>query len=277
MAAIRQVKSSELTKFWMRANKLALVSRLKTDWLFQFETPDPLKVLPRAGDRDMSEVRIETSWKKHLLSEFEKDYMKNLKKFLKAQYDSKKTIYPAGTEYFTALNLTPFEKVKVVIVGQDPYHGPGQAHGLSFSVKPGVPAPPSLKNIFKELHADLKLPIPKHGHLEKWAQQGVLLLNAVLTVEGGKANSHQGKGWELFTDRIIHLLNDQREQLVFLLWGSYAQKKGAFIDREKHFVIETPHPSPLSAHRGFLGSKPFSKINAYLQSTGQTPIDWSLD
>lgn len=225
----------------------------------------------------MSEVRIETSWKKHLLSEFEKDYMKNLKKFLKAQYDSKKTIYPAGTEYFTALNLTPFEKVKVVIVGQDPYHGPGQAHGLSFSVKPGVPAPPSLKNIFKELHADLKLPIPKHGHLEKWAQQGVLLLNAVLTVEGGKANSHQGKGWELFTDRIIHLLNDQREQLVFLLWGSYAQKKGAFIDREKHFVIETPHPSPLSAHRGFLGSKPFSKINAYLQSTGQTPIDWSLD
>jgi uracil-DNA glycosylase len=152
------------------------------------------------------DIRLETSWKKHLVSEFEKDYMKNLKMFLATQYEAKKTIYPRGTEYFTALNLTPFEKVKVVIVGQDPYHGPNQAHGLSFSVKPGVQVPPSLVNIYKELHADLGLPIPKHGHLEKWAAQGVLLLNAVLTVEGGKAASHQGKGWEEFTDRIIHLL-----------------------------------------------------------------------
>ncbi len=225
----------------------------------------------------MSDIRLETSWKKHLMSEFEKDYMKNLKSFLSTQYEAKKTIYPRGTEYFTALNLTPFEKVKVVIVGQDPYHGPNQAHGLSFSVKPGVPPPPSLVNIYKELHNDLGLTPPKHGHLEKWAQQGVLLLNAVLTVEGGRAASHQGKGWEEFTDRIIHLLNDHRENLVFVLWGSYAQKKGAFIDRKKHLVIESPHPSPLSAHRGFLGSKPFSKINTYLTATKQEPIDWRLE
>lgn len=224
----------------------------------------------------MSDIRLETSWKKHLVSEFEKDYMKNLKSFLKKQYDAEKTIYPRGTEYFTAMNLTPFEKVKVVIVGQDPYHGPNQAHGLSFSVKPGVPLPPSLQNIFKELRDDLGVPIPKTGYLEKWAQQGVLLLNAVLTVEGGKAASHQGKGWEEFTDRIIHLLNEHRENLVFVLWGSYAQKKGAFIDRKKHLVIESPHPSPLSAHRGFFGSKPFSKINAYLKGTNQMPIDWDL-
>jgi uracil-DNA glycosylase len=225
----------------------------------------------------MAEIQLETSWKKHLQSEFDKDYMKNLKKFLKTQYDSKKTIFPKGPEYFTALNLTPFEKVKVVIVGQDPYHGPDQAHGLSFSVKPGVPFPPSLRNIFKELHDDVGVPFPKTGYLKKWADQGVLMLNAVLTVEGGRANSHQGKGWEEFTDKIIHLLNEEREHIVFVLWGSYAQKKGEFIDRKKHLVIEGPHPSPLSAHRGFFGSKPFSKINAYLIATHQKPIDWSLD
>ena len=225
----------------------------------------------------MPDIRLETSWKKHLVSEFEKEYMKSLRKFLASQLEAKKIIYPRGTEYFTALNLTPFENVKVVVVGQDPYHGPNQAHGLSFSVKPGVQTPPSLVNIYKELHSDLGIPIPKHGHLQKWAEQGVLLLNAVLTVEGGKAASHQGKGWEEFTDRIIHILNDHRENLVFVLWGSYAQKKGAFIDRKKHLVIESPHPSPLSAHRGFFGSKPFSKINDYLKATGQKPIDWNLD
>lgn len=216
------------------------------------------------------------SWKAQLLLEFEKDYMKNLKSFLKAQAEAQKEIFPEGYEYFAALNLTPFEKVKVVIVGQDPYHGPKQAHGLAFSVKPGTPLPPSLKNIFKELHSDLGVPIPQSGHLEKWAKQGVLLLNAVLTVENGAANSHQGKGWEEFTDQIIHTLNDQKEHLVFILWGSYAQKKGAFINREKHLVIESPHPSPLSSYRGFFGSKPFSKSNAYLVSTGQKPVDWNL-
>lgn len=228
------------------------------------------------GSMTNPEIRLDTSWKKHLMSEFEKDYMKNLRNFLSQQYDAKKTIFPRGSEYFSALNLTPFEKVKVVIVGQDPYHGPGQAHGLSFSVKPGVRLPPSLQNIYKELQSDVGVKVPPHGHLQKWAEQGVLLLNAVLTVEGGLANSHQGKGWEHFTDRIIHLLNEERQHLVFILWGSYAQKKGAFIDRKKHLVIESPHPSPLSAHRGFLGSRPFSKANTYLKSTGQTPIDWQI-
>lgn len=222
------------------------------------------------------DIQIHPTWKNYLMDEFEKDYMSDLRGFLKTQYDSRKIIYPRGNEYFAALNLTPFDQVKVVIVGQDPYHGPDQAHGLSFSVKPGVPLPPSLQNIFKELNQDLGIPVPKTGHLQKWAEQGVLLLNAVLTVEGGRANSHQGKGWELFTDRVIHLVNDYKEHVVFVLWGSYAQKKGAFIDRKKHLVIETPHPSPLSAYRGFFGSKPFSKINAYLRSTGQTAIDWRL-
>lgn len=219
---------------------------------------------------------LEKSWMEHLGSEFEKDYMKTLREFLKSQYQSGKTIFPSGKNYFAALNAIPFDQVKVVILGQDPYHGPGQAHGLSFSVPSGVPAPPSLVNIFKELHADLGLPISKSGNLEKWAQQGVLLLNAVLTVEMGKAASHQGKGWEAFTDRIIQELNEERTGLVFLLWGSYAQKKAAFVDRNKHLVLESPHPSPLSAHRGFLGSKPFSKINKWLEKHREKPIDWSL-
>lgn len=221
-------------------------------------------------------IQLEESWKNKLLSEFEKDYMKNLKLFLKQRRLEKKEIFPRGDEYFAALNLTPFEKVKVVIMGQDPYHGPKQAHGLAFSVKPGTPLPPSLKNIFKELASDQNVPIPKSGYLQKWADQGVLLLNAVLTVENGAANSHQGKGWEQFTDQIIHVLNDQKKNLVFILWGSYAQKKGAFIDRKNHHVIECVHPSPLSSHRGFFGSKPFSKTNEYLISTGQKPIDWAL-
>lgn len=225
---------------------------------------------------DASKIQIEKSWKNRLLPEFDTDYMKQLKSFLSEQYRKKKTIYPKGAEYFSALNLTPFEKVRVVILGQDPYHGPNQAHGLSFSVKPGVDTPPSLVNIYKELKADIGCEIPKHGYLQAWAEQGVLLLNATLTVEAGRAGSHQKKGWEQFTDRIVELLNEEREHLVFILWGSYAQKKGEKIDRKKHFVIESPHPSPLSAHRGFLGSKPFSKANAYLKKSGLEPIDWCL-
>lgn len=221
-------------------------------------------------------IQIEKSWKNRLLTEFDSDYMKNLKSFLSEQYKKKKTIYPKGTEYFSALNLTPFEKVRVVILGQDPYHGPNQAHGLSFSVKPGVRPPPSLVNIYKELKDDIGCEIPNHGYLEAWAKQGVLLLNATLTVEAGQAGSHQKKGWEQFTDRIVELLNEEREHIVFILWGSYAQRKGEKIDRKKHFVIETVHPSPLSSHRGFFGSKPFSKTNAYLKKNGLEPIDWCL-
>ncbi len=227
-------------------------------------------------NQENNQIELEPSWKNKLQVEFEKDYMKNLKSFLQIQKTKKKEIFPLGSEYFAALNLTPFDKVKIVIMGQDPYHGPRQAHGLAFSVKPGTPLPPSLKNIFKELQSDMNLPMPASGYLQKWADQGVLLLNAVLTVESGAANSHQGKGWEKFTDQIIHILNDQKAHLVFILWGSYAQKKGAFIDRKKHLVLESAHPSPLSSYRGFFGSKPFSKANTYLKSIGQKPIDWSL-
>ena len=221
-------------------------------------------------------IQIESSWKNRLLPEFDADYMKQLRSFLSDQYKNKKTIYPKGAEYFSALNLTPFDKVRVVILGQDPYHGPNQAHGLSFSVKPGVPAPPSLVNIYKELKTDIGCDTPKHGFLQSWAEQGVLLLNATLTVEAGRAGSHQKKGWEQFTDRIVELLNEERENVVFILWGSYAQKKGEKINRKKHFVIESVHPSPLSSHRGFFGSKPFSKTNAYLKKQGLEPIDWCL-
>lgn len=223
-----------------------------------------------------AEIKLDSSWKQHLHLEFETDRMKTLKKFLAAEYKAGKTIYPRGDDYFAALNLTPFDKVKVVIVGQDPYHGPGQAHGLCFSVQEGVRFPPSLQNIFKELQADVGVKIPQSGSLKKWAEQGVLLLNAVLTVEDGKAASHQGRGWEEFTDRIIHVLNEEKENLVFILWGSYAQKKAAFVDRKKHLVLESVHPSPLSAHRGFFGTKPFSRTNAYLRSKGLGEIDWSL-
>lgn len=229
-----------------------------------------------ADNKGLSEVKLDASWKKHLNDEFQKSYMLEIKKFLLNEKKAGKIIFPKGDEIFSALNTTPFENVKVVIIGQDPYHGPSQAHGLCFSVKPEVAVPPSLKNIYKELKSDLNLPIPNNGYLIKWAEQGVLLLNAVLTVESGNANSHQGKGWELFTDKIVHLVNDLKENVVFVLWGSYAQKKGAFIDRKRHYVIEAPHPSPLSAHRGFLGSKPFSKINTYLMTHGNKPIDWQL-
>lgn len=222
------------------------------------------------------EIRLEDSWKALLADEFRQDYMQDLRRFLLREKQSGKVIYPPGEQIFNALNTTPFDKVKVVILGQDPYHGPGQAHGLCFSVQPGVEPPPSLVNIFKEIQSDLGIPPPGHGCLNTWAEQGVLLLNAVLTVERFKAASHRGRGWERFTDRIVTLLNERRRDLVFLLWGSHAQEKGRIIDRGRHLVLEAPHPSPLSAHRGFFGCRHFSRANDYLQSRGQPPIDWAL-
>ena len=202
--------------------------------------------------------------------------MAALKEFLVAERDKGKRIFPKGSEWFHALDVTPLEQVRVVILGQDPYHGEGQAHGLCFSVKPGVRPPPSLINIYKEMKNDLGLEPPSHGNLEAWAKQGVLLLNAVLTVEAGLAASHQGKGWERFTDAVIRLVNDQPRPVVFILWGSYAQRKAAFVDRKRHLVLASAHPSPLSAHNGFFGSRPFSKANEFLIANGQDPIDWDL-
>lgn len=218
---------------------------------------------------------FKNDWEPLLAPEMEKPYYKALRTELAAEYRSR-TVYPDMYHIFTALHLTAYEDAKVVILGQDPYHGPGQAHGLSFSVLPGVRQPPSLRNIFKELHDDLGCPIPNHGHLSHWAKQGVLLLNAVLTVREGEANSHKGLGWETFTDAVVAALNERDKPLVFILWGSHAQKKASFIDRQKHFVIASAHPSPLSAHNGFLGSRPFSRANAYLQQAGQQPIDWCV-
>ena len=222
-----------------------------------------------------STIKLEPSWKAVLEDVFATPNMQALKKFLQAEKAAEKIIYPRGSLIFNALNSTPFDQVKVVILGQDPYHGPGQAHGLCFSVPEGVAPPPSLVNIFKEIEQDLGIKLPKHGCLQSWAAQGVLLLNSVLTVEQHKAASHKGRGWEQFTDTIISNLNQQRENLVFLLWGSYAQQKGKFIDRERHLVLTSPHPSPLSAHRGFFGNRHFSKTNAYLQQNGIEPISWS--
>lgn len=223
----------------------------------------------------MSEIKLHTSWKRYLEQELKSDSMMNLKNFLKTQYNEKKVIFPKASEYFYALDMTPLEKVEVVILGQDPYHGLGQAHGLSFSVRDGVRIPPSLQNIYKEIESDLGIKVSRSGDLTRWAQQGVLLLNAVLTVEQDRAASHQGKGWEKFTDLIIATVNENCQNVVFILWGAQAQKKAAFVDRKKHLVIESPHPSPLSAHRGFLGSKPFSKANAYLKAHARKEIDWS--
>ncbi|WP_163372052.1 uracil-DNA glycosylase [Endozoicomonas acroporae] len=224
----------------------------------------------------MPDIKLEPSWKAMLQDEFTKEYMQTLRRFLQHEKAQGKMIYPRGAEYFRALDLTPFARVKVVILGQDPYHGPGQAHGLSFSVRPKIAIPPSLVNMYKELESDLGIPPANHGFLEHWAHQGVLLLNSVLTVEHKQAASHQGRGWETFTDRIVATLNEQREHIVFLLWGSYAQKKGRFIDTGKHLVLTSVHPSPLSAYRGFFGSRPFSRSNDYLVSHGIQPIDWRL-
>ena len=218
-------------------------------------------------------VQIEESWKKHLQPEFEKDYFIKLTDFVRSEYKSTQ-IYPPGKLIFNAFNLCPFDKAKVVIIGQDPYHGPGQAHGLCFSVNDGVAFPPSLKNIFKEILDDLGIPVPESGNLTRWANQGVLLLNATLTVRAHQAGSHQKKGWEEFTDAAIRALAEQREHLVFILWGSYAQKKGAFIDRNKHLVLASAHPSPLSAYNGFFKNKHFSRANEYLVAHGEEPVCW---
>ena len=221
-------------------------------------------------------VQLKPDWLDALQGEFAQPYMQQLRDFLQAEKAAGKVVFPPGALIFNALNSTPLDKVRVVIIGQDPYHGPGQAHGLSFSVPPGVRTPPSLQNIFKEINRDLGLPIPQHGCLHSWAERGVLLLNAVLTVEQGQAGSHARRGWERFTSRVIELVNERCEHCVFLLWGSYAQRKGEQIDRTRHCVLTSVHPSPLSAHRGFIGNGHFSAANDYLVSNGLAPIDWSL-
>ena len=219
------------------------------------------------------DVQIEPSWKQHLAPEFEKPYFVKLTNFVRQEYRTT-TCYPPGKLIFNAFNLCPYDKAKVVIIGQDPYHGPGQAHGLCFSVNDGVPFPPSLQNIFKEIQTDLGTPVPQSGNLTRWAEQGVLLLNATLTVRAHQAGSHQRQGWEEFTDAAIKALAEGREHLVFIFWGSYAQKKGAFIDRSRHLVLASAHPSPLSAFHGFFGNRHFSLANAYLEQHGETPINW---
>jgi len=220
-------------------------------------------------------VQLQNDWAPLLEAEFARPYYSELRQFLAEEYRSG-TVYPDMYDIFSALHLTGYENTKVVILGQDPYHGPGQAHGLSFSVNPGVPAPPSLQNIYKELQDDLGCKIPNNGHLVKWAEQGVLLLNTVLTVRAHNANSHRGKGWEAFTDRIIALLNEREKPVVFILWGSPAQQKMQHIDTSRHFIIRSPHPSPLSAYRGFFGSKPFSAANRFLHESGMSEIDWQI-
>lgn len=219
------------------------------------------------------DVKIEKSWKNQLINEFEKDYFQKLTRFIRQEYESQ-TVYPNGNQIFNAFDLCPFEDVKVVILGQDPYHEPGQAHGLCFSVPEGISNPPSLMNIFKEIKSDMGYEPNKNGNLTRWSKQGVLLLNATLTVRAHLAGSHQNKGWETFTDSVVHALNEKREGLVFMLWGSYAQKKGCFIDENRHLVLKSVHPSPLSAHRGFFGNRHFSRANDWLNSNNKEAIDW---
>lgn len=221
-------------------------------------------------------ANIHSSWRSVLQHEFGKPYMTALNHYLKREQTAGKAIFPPSPQLFNAFHATPFKQVKIVVLGQDPYHGRGQAHGLCFSVLPGMRIPPSLRNIYKELESDLGTASATHGCLQPWAEQGVLLLNAVLTVEEGHAGAHQGQGWEFFTDAVIHALAEQRKGLVFVLWGAQAQKKGAFIDSQRHLVLRAPHPSPFSAHRGFFGSKPFSEANRWLQSRTQEPINWAL-
>jgi uracil-DNA glycosylase len=229
-----------------------------------------------SGTAEADRIRLEPSWKARLGSYLERPQMRALADFLRVEKRAGKVLYPPGAEIFNAFEHTPFDKVRVVILGQDPYHGPGQAHGLCFSVRPGVPTPPSLVNVFKEIQRDLGIAPPDHGCLMPWADRGVLLLNSVLTVERGNAASHQGKGWEGFTDAAIDALNRERDGIVFMLWGSYAQRKGQLIDRRRHCVLTSVHPSPLSAHRGFIGCGHFSAANRYLEDQGQAPLDWSL-
>jgi uracil-DNA glycosylase len=224
----------------------------------------------------LSDIKLKECWKVRLADDLQSHRMLKLKEFLRKEIQSGKNILPLPQNWFAALNTTGFNDVRVVIMGQDPYHGTGQAHGLSFSVQEGVALPPSLQNIYKELQDDLGIKISSNGNLSTWAKQGVLLLNSVLTVEEGKAASHQKRGWEEFTDLVIRLLNEERTGLVFLLWGASAQKKAAFVDRKKHLVLESAHPSPLSSYRGFFGSKPFSKINSFLESQGHKAIDWRV-
>ena len=221
-------------------------------------------------------IKLHESWREALADQFAAPYMQGLKAFLEAEKAAGKRIFPKGSDYFRALDLTPLDQVKVLILGQDPYHGEGQAHGLCFSVQPGVRTPPSLVNIYKEMESDLGIARAGHGFLEHWARQGVLLLNSVLTVEMGRAASHQGKGWELFTDAIVRLVAQKEEPVVFLLWGAYAQRKAGFVDQSRHLILKSAHPSPLSAHNGFLGSRPFSQANAFLEAQGRGGIDWAL-
>jgi len=224
----------------------------------------------------MGDPKLNATWLEPLRGEFAEPYMAALRQFLVAEKAAGKRIFPRASDWFRALDLTPLDDVRVVILGQDPYHGEGQAHGRCFSVRPGTRTPPSLVNIYKEMEADLGIPPARHGFLEHWADQGVLLLNAVLTVQMGLAASHQGRGWERFTDAVIRLVNAREKPVVFMLWGSHAQKKAAFVDAGRHLVLRSPHPSPLSAYNGFFGSKPFSKANAFLVAHGEKPIDWAL-
>ena len=225
----------------------------------------------------MGKIELDSSWKEKLIDEFNKEYMHSLRDFLKKEKSERKVIFPPGRKIFSALNLTSFQNVKAVILGQDPYHGSNQAHGLSFSVEYGIKPPPSLNNIFKELASDLNIEKPNHGNLEKWSKQGVLLLNSILTVEKSKPGSHANRGWEVFTDRILFLLNSSKNNLVFILWGKKAQEKGHFIDSDRHMIIKSTHPSPYSANNGFLGSKPFSRTNQYLKKNNIKEIDWYLN
>ena len=221
-------------------------------------------------------IKLREEWLESLQGEFDQPYMRQLRSFLVERKRAGARMYPSGADIFNALDSTPPGHVRAVILGQDPYHGPGQAHGLCFSVRPGVPVPPSLVNIYKELHEDIGFEIPQHGCLQRWADHGVLLLNAVLTVERGRAGAHQGKGWERFTDRVVEIVNEGPNPVAFLLWGSHAKNKGQGIDRDRHLVLTAPHPSPLSAHRGFFGCRHFSKANRWPQQQGRNPVDWSL-
>jgi uracil-DNA glycosylase len=220
-------------------------------------------------------IPLNNDWQEHLQSEFEKTYYLQLREFLKQEY-LEQDVYPSMHDIFNALHSTPYEQTKVVIIGQDPYHGPGQAHGLSFSVQPGMNVPPSLKNIYKELHEDLGFPVPQHGFLQKWADEGVLLLNDVLTVRARTPQSHKGQGWEVFTDEVIKRLNERKQAVVFILWGKRAQVKGKLVTQDHHYIIQSSHPSPFAAHRGFYGSRPFSRANDFLKSIGQKEVDWEL-